>query len=394
MALKNVSDVGMEFSDTWHCHRWKSQAQYLAHQLHQQEQQQPEQWQQQSLNHESRGERNCCVPVIRKMHTTRNRNANITTQMWSLSYYPAARLSSPLNLQEVNKNSQSRKPEQHHAQEHKKLQYIVPYNLRRIANLVSFIITFLGRITPIQCYWNPTLPAVHSRRIQNQRMPPKQKSIFEVDTVCSLLTISELSRAPSNFVRKTSSATQMLGRSSGGSQSRSGGKLILSFEEFDRLVLHPVPTTGNKIAPPILVFYIAPWCGPCRLTIPVVKEVMKQYCASTEELLQQQQQQQHQSFDSLTSNENSGSKLFSMEFYEVCTDDLPDVTAAAGIVSIPTIQIYVSGTLHDTIVGSISKNVLCSTIEKIQEDMMMKMSSRTATTTTTTTSKYNRKDKP
>jgi thioredoxin 1 len=53
---------------------------------------------------------------------------------------------------------------------------------------------------------------------------------------------------------------------------------------------------------------------------------------------------------------------------EVCTDDLPDVAAQAGVVSIPTIQIYCMGEKKDTIVGCVAKPVLANAVKKVLED--------------------------
>lgn len=116
---------------------------------------------------------------------------------------------------------------------------------------------------------------------------------------------------------------------------KSGGKPISSEEQFEKEVLTDSPE--NKLT---LILYTAPWCGPCRLTNPVVKEIMKQY----------------------------QSKL---EVAEINTDDLPDVAANAGVTSIPTIQIYCKGKLKDTIVGCVSKNVLSKAVDKVLEDMGM-----------------------
>jgi thioredoxin 1 len=55
---------------------------------------------------------------------------------------------------------------------------------------------------------------------------------------------------------------------------------------------------------------------------------------------------------------------------EVCTDDLPEVAAVAGVVSIPTIQMYFQGQLLDTIVGCVARNVLASSVAKVLEDTM------------------------
>lgn len=89
---------------------------------------------------------------------------------------------------------------------------------------------------------------------------------------------------------------------------------------------------------PVLVFFSAPWCGPCRLSNPVVKEIIKEFVPI-------------------------------IDVVEVCTDDLPEVAEGAGVVSIPTIQLYYKGELLDTIVGCVAKNVLSSAVIKVLEDL-------------------------
>lgn len=115
------------------------------------------------------------------------------------------------------------------------------------------------------------------------------------------------------------------------SASKTGGRLIESVADYEEHVT-------NASERPVLVFYTAPWCGPCRLSIPVVKDVMKQF----------------------------GPRV---EVAEVNTDDLPDVAANAGVVSIPTIHICVGGKIVDTIIGCVAKGVLASSVEKVLEDM-------------------------
>lgn len=83
--------------------------------------------------------------------------------------------------------------------------------------------------------------------------------------------------------------------------------------------------------------------GPCRLSSPVVKEVMKQFSGE-------------------------------IDVAEVCTDDLPEVAAEAGVVSIPTIQLWYGGKLRDTIIGCVAKSVLATAIEKVMEDKPAKKS--------------------
>ena len=112
---------------------------------------------------------------------------------------------------------------------------------------------------------------------------------------------------------------------------KTGGVVVTSAAEFEQVVLQSTQ--------PVMVFFTAPWCGPCRLSIPVVKEVMREYANR-------------------------------MPIVEVCTDDLPGVAAEAGVVSIPTIQMYANqGEICDTIVGCVAKSVLSTAVEKVLEDV-------------------------
>lgn len=116
--------------------------------------------------------------------------------------------------------------------------------------------------------------------------------------------------------------------------AKSGGKMIETEQEFEDNVL------SKDLARPVLVFFTAPWCGPCRLTVPVVKDVMKQYSGE-------------------------------LDVVEVCTDDLAEVAEEAGVVSIPTIQFYYDGASLEThsIVGCVAKSVLSNAVQKVIEDV-------------------------
>eukprot|EP00559_Dactyliosolen_fragilissimus_P005367 CAMPEP_0184865668 /NCGR_PEP_ID=MMETSP0580-20130426/18787_1 /TAXON_ID=1118495 /ORGANISM="Dactyliosolen fragilissimus" /LENGTH=317 /DNA_ID=CAMNT_0027364957 /DNA_START=68 /DNA_END=1021 /DNA_ORIENTATION=- len=140
--------------------------------------------------------------------------------------------------------------------------------------------------------------------------------------------------------------------------AKSGGKSILTKEEFQEKVL-----SSDESIPPILVFFSAPWCGPCRLSIPVVKEIVKMFGSSS-------------SIDGEAKNgpvmdNDQDTKL--LEVVDVCTDDLPEVAEDSGVVSIPTIQLYYRGELKDTIVGCVAKNVLASAVKKFLEDIGYKV---------------------
>lgn len=116
--------------------------------------------------------------------------------------------------------------------------------------------------------------------------------------------------------------------------AKSGGKMIETEKEFADNVL------SKDLTRPVLVFFTAPWCGPCRLTVPVVKDVMKQYSGD-------------------------------LDVVEVCTDDLAEVAEDSGVVSIPTIQFYYDGAALEThsIVGCVAKSVLSNAVEKVIEDV-------------------------
>ena len=90
-----------------------------------------------------------------------------------------------------------------------------------------------------------------------------------------------------------------------GTASKTGGALIVS----DKAFAAAVASSSNR---PLLAFFTAPWCGPCRLSVPVVKDVMKQFSGQ-------------------------------IDCCEICTDDLPDVASESGVISIPTIHLYSHG---------------------------------------------------
>ncbi|GKY92837.1 hypothetical protein MPSEU_000253300 [Mayamaea pseudoterrestris] len=134
---------------------------------------------------------------------------------------------------------------------------------------------------------------------------------------CSSFFIQSQSRNPSNIALSMATKT--------------GAKRIKSSDDFQEYVLD---TDGTK---PVMVFFTAPWCGPCSLSIPVVKDCIKQY---TDKILA----------------------------YEICTDDTPEIAESSGVLSIPTIQMYCKGKLTETIVGAVAKSVLCNAIDDLIDD--------------------------
>mmetsp|Transcript_4131 Transcript_4131/g.6270 ORF Transcript_4131/g.6270 Transcript_4131/m.6270 type:complete len:180 (+) Transcript_4131:347-886(+) len=142
--------------------------------------------------------------------------------------------------------------------------------------------------------------------------------------ICRAFVVHNNRAAFSNSLSKRTQLTMV---------AKTGGKYITTTEQYSDLVLNP------EAPRPVMVFFSAPWCGPCRLSVPVVKDIMKEFSGQ-------------------------------IEVVELCTDDLPDVASDSGVVSIPTIQMYYKGELLDTIVGCVARNVLASAVDKVLEDVI------------------------
>jgi len=81
-----------------------------------------------------------------------------------------------------------------------------------------------------------------------------------------------------------------------------------------------------------MVDFWAPWCGPCKALTPILEEI-------------------------------SGEMSEKVSIYKVNVDDNTDLAQEHGVQSIPTLLVYKSGSLSETIVGLKSKDELIQIIE-------------------------------
>jgi thioredoxin 1 len=84
---------------------------------------------------------------------------------------------------------------------------------------------------------------------------------------------------------------------------------------------------------PVLVDFWATWCGPCRKVAPILEEISEQY----------------------------GDKI---EVVKLDTDANIDTAARYGVVSIPTLNVYVKGQVVKSIVGAHPKPKLLRELEE------------------------------
>ena len=82
-----------------------------------------------------------------------------------------------------------------------------------------------------------------------------------------------------------------------------------------------------KSTKPVLVDYWADWCAPCKQIAPIIEELDREY----------------------------GDKI---TFLKLDTNDNPNIPMQYGIMSIPTLQLFVNGEVVQSLTGSKGKGAI------------------------------------
>jgi len=85
---------------------------------------------------------------------------------------------------------------------------------------------------------------------------------------------------------------------------------------------------------PVLVDCWAPWCQPCLIVAPIVKEIAEEYQEK-------------------------------VKFYKLNVDEAQEIAARYGIMSIPTLLIFKGGEVVDQIIGAVPRKLITERLDNV-----------------------------
>jgi len=85
---------------------------------------------------------------------------------------------------------------------------------------------------------------------------------------------------------------------------------------------------------PVLVDCWAPWCQPCLIVAPIVKEIAEEYQEK-------------------------------VKFYKLNVDEAQEIAARYGIMSIPTLLIFKGGEVVDQIIGAVPAEMIKEKLDNV-----------------------------
>jgi thioredoxin 1 len=87
---------------------------------------------------------------------------------------------------------------------------------------------------------------------------------------------------------------------------------------------------------PVVVDFMAPWCGPCKMIAPILKKLEQEYSGR-------------------------------VKFVELDTDQYSALSAQYGVQKIPNLTFFKNGEIVDQLVGFLSAGQITQSVEKVVE---------------------------